>query len=162
SHTLIFVLGGCLLGAVQLIVGIAFGLWLRRDDAADGGNGHDMVQASLIAKRLQHLTDEMSNCVGEHRSTLEQANQLLTSGDEVGNEKLAELVVDVTGNIVRANQNRKCKLETAEGRLQEQAVELEAHICRSLTDPLTGLPNRREFNERLEERIGAWNRRREV
>jgi diguanylate cyclase (GGDEF)-like protein len=46
--------------------------------------------------------------------------------------------------------------------LQEQAVEIEAHISRSLTDPLTGLPNRREFNERLEERMGAWNRRREV
>jgi diguanylate cyclase len=162
SHTLIFVLGGCLLGAVQLVVGVAFGLWLRRDDSADGENGHDMVQASLIAKRLQRLTDEMSSCVGEHRSTLEQASQLLTSGGEVGSEQLAELVVDVIGNIVRANQNLKCKLETAEGRLQEQAVELEAHICRSLTDPLTGLPNRREFNERLEGRIGAWNRRREV
>ena len=46
--------------------------------------------------------------------------------------------------------------------MQEQAVEIEAHISRSLTDPLTGLPNRREFNERLEERMGAWNRRREV
>jgi diguanylate cyclase (GGDEF)-like protein len=71
-------------------------------------------------------------------------------------------VVDVIGDIVRANQNLKCKLETAEGRLQEQAVEIETHICRSITDPLTGLPNRREFNERLEERIAAWNRRREV
>jgi diguanylate cyclase len=75
---------------------------------------------------------------------------------------LAELVVDVIGDVVRANQNLKTKLVTAEGRLQEQAVEIEAHISRSLTDPLTGLPNRREFNERLEERMGAWNRRRDV
>src|SRR5437588_1869638 len=35
-------------------------------------------------------------------------------------------------------------------------------MSRSLTDPLTGLPNRREFNERLEQRMGAWTRRREV
>jgi diguanylate cyclase len=160
SHTLILVLGGCLLGAVQLIVGIALGLWLRRDNP--DGNGQDIIQASLIAKRLQHLTDEMSSCVGEHRSKLDHASQLLTSGGEIGNEQLAELVVDVIGDIVRANQKMKCKLETAEGRLQEQAVELEAHICRSLTDPLTGLPNRREFNERLDERIAAWNRRRDV
>ena len=66
------------------------------------------------------------------------------------------------GDIVRANQNLQSKLDTAESRLQEQAVEIEAHISRSLTDPLTGLPNRREFNDRLEERMGAWNRRREV
>src|SRR5262245_57346224 len=163
SNTLICVLGGCLLGVIQLVVGVVIGLWLRRGPSeSKSDNPQDMMQASLIAQRLQHLTDEMSSCVGEHRSTLDRASQLLTSGGEVGNEQLAELVGDVIGDIVRANQNLKCKLETAEGRLQEQAVELEAHICRSLTDPLTGLPNRREFNERLEERIGAWNRRREV
>ena len=66
------------------------------------------------------------------------------------------------GDVVRANQNLKTKLDTAEGRLQEQAVEIEAHMSRSLTDALTGLPNRREFNARLEERMGAWNRRRDV
>jgi diguanylate cyclase (GGDEF)-like protein len=68
----------------------------------------------------------------------------------------------VIGDVVRANQNLQSKLDTAENRLQEQAVEIEAHISRSLTDPLTGLPNRREFNDRLEERMAAWNRRREV
>jgi diguanylate cyclase len=163
NHTVIFVLGGCLLGAVQLAVGIVLGLWLRHGDSkTNSPDGQDMIQAGLIAKRLQHLTDEMSSSVGEHRSKLDQASHLLTSGGEIGNEQLAELVVDVIGDIVRANQNLKTKLETAEGRLQEQAVEIEAHMSRSLTDALTGLPNRREFNERLEERIAAWNRRREV
>ena len=120
------------------------------------------MQASLIAKRLQDLADEMSSSVGEHRSKLDQASQLLTSGTDTSDESLAELVVDVIGDVVRANQNLKTKLDTAEGRLQEQAVEIEAHMSRSLTDALTGLPNRREFNERLEERMGAWNRRRDV
>jgi diguanylate cyclase len=120
------------------------------------------MQASLIAKRLQDLADEMSLSVGEHRSKLDQASQLLTSGTDTNDDQLTELVVDVIGNVVRANQNLKTKLDTAEGRLQEQAVEIEAHMSRSLTDALTGLPNRREFNARLEERMGAWNRRRDV
>ena len=120
------------------------------------------MQASLIAKRMQDLADEMSSSVGEHRSKLDQASQLLTSGTDTSDESLAELVVDVIGDVVRANQNLKTKLNTAEGRLQEQAVEIEAHMSRSLTDALTGLPNRREFNARLEERMGAWNRRRDV
>jgi diguanylate cyclase (GGDEF)-like protein len=68
----------------------------------------------------------------------------------------------VIGNVVRANQGLKSKLDMAEGRLQEQAVEIEAHMSRSLTDALTGLPNRREFNERLEQRMSAWNRRQDV
>lgn len=163
SHTLYFVLGGCLLGAVQLLAGIALGLWIRRPGSTAARDGQqDILQASLIAKRLQTLADEMSLSVGEHRNKLDQASQLLTSGNEHGDESLTELVVDVIGDIVRANQGLQTKLNTAENRLQEQAVEIEAHISRSLTDPLTGLPNRREFNERLEERMGAWNRRRDV
>jgi diguanylate cyclase (GGDEF)-like protein len=74
---------------------------------------------------------------------------------------LAELVVNVIGDVVRANHSLQSKLETAENRLEEQAAEIEAHISRSLTDPLTGLPNRREFNDRMEERMSAWNRRQE-
>jgi diguanylate cyclase len=163
SNTLIFVLGGCLIGAIQMAVGIVLGTWARRGSSATAGPArHDLMQASLIAKRLQDLADEMSSSVGEHRSKLEQASQLLTSGADTSDESLTELVVDVIGNVVRANQGLKSKLDMAEGRLQEQAVEIEAHMSRSLTDALTGLPNRREFNERLEERMGAWNRRRDV
>jgi diguanylate cyclase len=162
SQALLIILGGCLLGAVQLTAGIAIGMWLRRNDSSDAHRGRqDMIQASAIARRLKALADEMSSSVGAHRSELNQASQLLTSAEANSDEALAELVVDVIGDIVRANQNLQSKLETAETRLQEQASEIEAHISRSLTDPLTGLPNRREFNERLEERMSAWNRRHE-
>ena len=160
SQTLFLVLGGGLLGAVQLAAGIAIGMWLRRSDRSEVHRGRqDMLRANAIANRLKALADEMSSSVGEHRSELDQASQLLTSTEARSDEALAELVVDVIGDIVRANQNLQSKLETAESRLQEQAVEIETHISRSLTDPLTGLPNRREFNDRLEERMSAWNRR---
>jgi diguanylate cyclase (GGDEF)-like protein len=154
------VLGGCLLGAVQMIAGVALGMWMRRSTGR--GNQHDLMQASLIAKRLQTLADEMASSAQEHRSKLDDASQLLTSGNAGKDQAMTELVVDVIGEVVRANQKLQVKLDTAEGRLQEQAVEIEAHISRSLTDALTGLPNRREFNTRLEERMSAWNRRREV
>src|SRR4051812_21013000 len=163
SHTLFFVLGGGLLAAVQLAIGVILGMWVKRSDStATEHSKHDLMQAGLIAKRLQSLADEMSSSAQEHRSKLDRASHLLTSGANTSDESLAELVVDVIGDVVRANQNLKSKLNTAEGRLQEQAVEIEAHMSRSLTDALTGLPNRREFNERLEERMGAWNRRRDV
>jgi diguanylate cyclase len=163
SHTLLFVLGGCLLGALQLVLGVAIGTWIRRGSSADTRRGQqDMLQVSLIAKRLQALADEMSSNVGEHATQLDKASELLTINQPGSDESLAEIVVEVIGDIVRSNQNLKTKLETAENRLQEQATQIETHISRSLTDPLTGLPNRREFNERLEERMSAWNRRGEV
>jgi diguanylate cyclase len=163
SQTLFLVLGGGLLGAIQLVAGISIGMWLRRGDRSEvHRDRQDMLRVNTIAKRLKALADEMSSSVGEHRSELDHASQLLTSSEERSDEALAELVVDVIGDIVRANQNLQSKLETAETRLQEQATEIETHISRSLTDPLTGLPNRREFNDRLEERMSAWKRRNEL
>jgi diguanylate cyclase len=163
SQTLFLVLGGGLLGAIQLAVGITLGMWLRRADRSELHRGRqDMLRASAIARRLKALADEMSSSVGEHRSELDHASELLTSSEAPSDEALAELVVDVIGDIVRANQNLQSKLETAETRLQEQATEIETHISRSMTDPLTGLPNRREFNDRLEERMSAWKRRKEA
>src|SRR2546421_1848809 len=129
SPTLLFVVGGCLLGAIQLIAGVALGMWLRRDNVVTAqGNNHDMVQASLIAKRLQALADEMSSSAQEHRNKLDQASQLLTLTNDGNEQAMAELVVDVIGDVVRANQKLQVKLDTAESRLQEQAVEIEAHI----------------------------------
>ncbi len=163
SNTLLLVFGGCLLGAIQLVVGVAIGMWARRPDAAASSRGrYDMQQAGTIAKQLQTLANEMSSIVDEHCSELEQASQLLTVDGAVGDETIANMVMNVIGEIVHANRGLRSKLDTAENRLQDQAVEIEAHISRSLTDPLTGLPNRREFNERLEERMSAWQRRREV
>jgi diguanylate cyclase len=161
--TLTIVLVGCLLGAVQLTIGILVGMWLRRGDKAVEQRGRqDMLSASRIAQRLQALAGEVSTSVGEHQHRIEKASELLASEATRDDETITELVVDVIGGIVEANHQLKFKLETAEHRLQEQAIEIEAHISRSLTDPLTGLPNRREFDARLAERMSGWNRRGEV
>jgi diguanylate cyclase len=163
SQTTLLILGGCLLGAVQLLGGIAIGIWIRRSEHSDSQRSRrEMLHASRIAERLKALADEISSSAHAHRSELDRASQLLKSDAARSDEALAELVVDVIGDIMRANHNLQSQLETAESRLEEQAVEIEAHISRSLTDPLTGLPNRREFNGRLEERMSAWKRRQEV
>jgi diguanylate cyclase len=153
------VLGGCLLAGLQLAIGAVIGYWFRRPKQEP--NVPNIYETGAIAKRLQELALEMSSSVGDHVHQLRQATKQLTASDSGGTE-IAELVVDVINGVVSSNHNLQAKLDTAEGRLQEQAVEIEAHISRSLTDPLTGLPNRREFNERLEERMGAWSRRQEV
>jgi diguanylate cyclase (GGDEF)-like protein len=163
SQTLLLILGGCLLGAIQMTAGIAIGMWLRRTKTPAPPTGrHEMIHASEIAKRLQTLADDMTSSVGEHRARLDHASHLLASNEGRSGPALAELVVGVIDEIVRANHSLQSKLETAESRLQVQANEIETYISRSLTDPLTGLPNRREFDNRMEERMAAWKRRQEI
>ncbi len=163
---LLIVIGGCTLGLIQLGIGIAIGMWLRRGDSresTDSSRGQEEIrQAGLIAQRLQVLADEMSSNIGAHRAHLDNASQALTSEDRPADESMTKIVTEVIDDIVRANQTLQSKLETAEARLQEQAAELQTHISQALTDSLTGLPNRRAFNERLEERMSAWKRRGEA
>jgi diguanylate cyclase len=163
SSAWLFVIGGCLLGVVQLATGVFIGLWLRRRDHAAAQDAQQRLQgADLIAERLRKLTDEVSLSVGEHQAQIQCANDVLTSESKKTGESLAELVLGVIGGIVQANQRLQSKLETAEQRLQEQATEIETYIARSLTDPLTGLANRREFDDRLADRLAGWNRRGEI
>ena len=147
SNALLLVLGGCLLGALQLIVGVLIGLWARGPAHSANGRGrYDLQEASSIARKLRRLANEMATVVDDHVSELRQANEILTIDGIQPTEELPDAVMNVVAQIVQANQTLQSKLDHAEGRLQEQAVEIEAHISRSLTDPLTGLPNRRVFN----------------
>jgi diguanylate cyclase len=164
TSTYWIVFAGCLLGLIQLCAGVAIGMWLRRggNTAAEQEGQQVLLDANRIAERLQALAGEVSTSVGEHQQRIEAASEKLTTDAAGDDESITELVVDVIGGIVRANHQLQTKLDTAESRLQEQAEEIQAHISRSLTDPLTGLANRREFNERLEERMAGWKRRGEV
>src|SRR5262245_46667600 len=108
TNTLILILGGCLLGALQLIVGLAIGLWVRRPSGpAERRGRHDIEQAAAIAERLQELANEMSTSVDAHRVELEQASLLLTADSRRSDDSVAELVGNVIGDIVHSNQNLK-------------------------------------------------------
>jgi diguanylate cyclase (GGDEF)-like protein len=160
SSTFLFVFSGCLLGALQLAVGIAVGLRIRRHQT-DGGvrRRAEIRQAERIAQRLQSLADDMSSCVDEHRRQLENASRQLTAKNDQDDHSLADLVAGVISEVVGANQTLQSKLQLAETRLQEQAAEIEAQMSRAMTDALTGLPNRREFDERLAASMDAWTKR---
>jgi diguanylate cyclase len=153
------VISGCLLATILLLVGMAVGMWMARGATAlllDGRR--EMHQARLIASRLQQLTSDVSSIVDEHRGQIDDAIQQLATTRHQDNESLAKLVVDVFDNIVNANKSLQSSLTSAEDQLQEQAEEIEAHMSLSMTDPLTGLLNRRGFDEQLEARIAARRR----
>ena len=166
SSTFIFVLSGCLLGVVHIAVGIAVGMWLRRSERGGSGPSHGEIrQAERIAQRLQALADDMSSCVDEHRLQIARASRQLSEKSgrfDPGAAGVADVVAGVISEVVGANQTLQLKLNSAEARLQEQATEIEAQMSRAMTDALTGLPNRREFNERLEASMEAWRQRGEA
>lgn len=157
--TLLVIAVGCLLGAIQFAAGFALGLRLRAGRSCRGLHAPDANPAEHYALRLHSLADDMSSSVGEHRTYLEEAGRLLSATTSRNEAQLADLAANVIGNVVGANRKLQARLESAEVRLQEQATEIEAHMSRALTDSLTGLPNRREFDQRLEASLANWRKR---
>jgi diguanylate cyclase len=147
---------GWVIATVLLLIGMALGIWMGGGTTSHLLDGHrEMHQARLIASRLQHLTKDVSTIVDEHRAQIDQAIQQLANTRHRDHESLAKLVVDVFGNIVSANKSLELSLSSAESRLQEQAEEIEAHMSLSMTDPLTGLLNRRGFDDQLNTQLAA-------
>ncbi len=72
---------------------------------------------------------------------------------------MEDAVSQTVADILQANQELQYKLSTAEVRLQRQEEELQSHLAEARTDALTGICNRRAFDDELNRRIAEWQRR---
>lgn len=158
---------GVALGILQVAAGVAIGLWLarRRSPAAghvqENSGGPDRERASRLAGDLKSLTDSVASSVERHSAAIASIDQRLrteTPGAdaEAFNTPLTNLVVGVVGEMLGANERLQTELTQAKSELQQQSIELAQHRSEALTDPLTGLPNRRALDDHLRSRQQAW------
>ena len=158
--TMTIVLVGIVLGAVQLAAGIVIGrCWpagrgrSRQDELLSPGN------LEKFGGRLYRLVAAVADDVGEHKSEISRANDELSSVQASGEASLTEVVLGTIAKVMQINERLQDRLSTAEDRLQDQARRMESHIAEARTDPLTGLPNRRAFDDALVRRIAEWQRK---
>lgn len=156
SPTLQLILGGSLLGVLQIAAGVAFGLWLRRPGGDD--RDADLLRAHEIAHNLHDLTHQISGTMDNHRSRFEAAEQTLLAHSKDKQQPTTELVIGVVAEILMANRQLQDELTQAQTQLAEQTVEIESHLTTSLTDSLTNLPNRRALDEQLARRLEDYRK----
>lgn len=105
----------------------------------------DMVQC--VVESVQDLADGMRTDVHEHSQSVERINDDLTTISGVAD---VESVARVIAHLIEANRHLDSRLNLAETRLMEQSHQLRSHRVEARTDALTGLPNRRVFDEGLQ------------
>jgi diguanylate cyclase len=106
---------------------------------------------------LVQFTSDFSQDVSEYRSLIEAAAaraQALT-GDTKGSNGTSALLL---AQIIQANEHLRCRLDEAESSLQCRSAELESYMTEARTDALTGLSNRRAFDDELTRRMAAFRR----
>lgn len=158
STTALYVFAGTLLGLTQFALGTAFGFWIRRYRADRNCPQLDRQRAEELLNRLTGLASGLTQDVRGHQAHIAEINDRLTASGAAAPSTLTDIVVGVVSEVLKANRDLQQRLSSAEAQLQQQSQDLASYLTRALTDELTGLPNRRAFDDQLRQRLEGYFR----
>lgn len=110
-------------------------------------------QAKEALAHLHDLAAKVAADVGAHSDRVQEINNELCDGDQTRGAVFAAM-----NGLIEANERMQQKLDSAEHRLQEQARQMESMEAQVLTDALTGIANRRAFDEFVKRQQSEFQR----
>lgn len=164
----ILMVAALVMTGLLLAVGFAAGWFSRGKGAAPDGptpealaeakqREKEVDQARSLLADVQNLAADMRSDVGQHATRVERISKELADAQDGGPGDGAA-VGDAVRQILESNGELNRRLREAEKKLAEQAVQIKTHETASLTDQLTGVPNRRAFDRHLAERISDFQK----
>jgi diguanylate cyclase len=165
-----FLLVNVVCAFVALAAGFAAGVWFfgtRRPDAAaakkpdpkpDPRSQQASERTAMASGRLVDLAKGMAADVGDHAAKVNAITADLRSSQRDSGPADAA-VYAALDKILEANRELQQKLENAEKQIETQAAEIRSHESEARTDSLTGLANRRAFDDEMRRRIAEWERK---
>jgi len=127
-------------------------LWARRRQPKVG---NPSVNALQMIQQMSRLAAVMSGDFSQHQKLMRSVSEEV---EKLGGTVDAEALREMLGRLNAANRNLNLKLSEMQRDLDAKAAEVKSLVCESRTDALTGLPNRRSFNESIQHRIGEIRR----
>lgn len=136
-------------GTGLLILGLVLGNWMaKRSSPPVVQPGVDPQQFLLFLHNLSRLTSEVSVDVSKYQTQLNTLTQKVGSDPQNASK---EEVQKLLKQIMDANNSLQNRLDQAEERLESQTKEIASYLTEARTDGLTGLANRRAFDQFLDE-----------
>jgi diguanylate cyclase len=168
-----FLLVNLLCACLALGVGFAAGVWFfgakmakpaaqdRRKKPAPKSNEdakRAAERAAMAATRVADLAKNVASDVGDHAAKMKAISADLAGidRDAVGANGAVFTALD---QMLAANTELQERLAKAEEQLAAQALEIRAHESEARTDSLTGIANRRAFDDELKRRHSEWERK---
>jgi diguanylate cyclase len=142
---------------LELLADFGYGIMMSSGGAGAGWLLHRALRASTaevpeerkmakeVLNRLKDLAAHMAADVGQHSSRVEEINQELT----VREPHEPEGVISAVARLIESNQAMQSQLGAVEDKLHEQARLVEKKVAEARTDVLTGLANRRAFDDKV-------------
>lgn len=162
-----FILVNLLFAGVALAIGFLAGAWFlgggkdRRAESAEERRKRtlEFERSAMASGRLRDLAHGMASDVGEHSSRVHKITENLQSLDLSDIEATGAGIVSALSEIVTANDTLQQRLAKAEAQIKAQAEEIRGYELEARTDSLTGLSNRRAFDDELKRRYSEWERK---
>ncbi|MHB0954771.1 MAG: GGDEF domain-containing protein [Pirellulaceae bacterium] len=145
------------LAALLLCAGLAIGVTIGKRHSSQGAA--DRAQLHRLIAMLTPLADwthGLAADMAQFRSLLGGVSLLFRDAPQNDRQRLD--TAGLLSQVVEANEQLQRRLNRAEHMLKEQTSEMSTYMSEARTDALTGLPNRRAFDEDLARRMAEWRR----
>jgi len=170
-----FLIVNLLCACIALGVGFATGVWffgakvykppkpepVKKQPAPKPAEDSKRIaeRAAMAASRVADLAKNVASDVGDHAAKMKAISADLAGIDRQSTE-VNGVVFTALDQMLAANTELQERLAKAEQQLAAQAAEIKAHESEARTDSLTGLSNRRAFDDELKRRLSEWERKR--
>ncbi len=152
---LLYLLMGLLFGTTLLAIGIALGLWMGKRFGLANSTQFALEQQQIAAalKNMANWTSDFAGDFSRYQNTMQSLSR-----DAADNKKVRtkEEVQRLLERIVEANGQLQSRLDSAEEKLEVQTKQLAGYLSEARTDGLTGLANRKAFDQKLDESFAKW------
>ncbi len=144
---------GAVLAAALLLIGLLIGAWISRRSLSLAGAAKNDALEQLLSG-LSRWTNGFASDMSHIKQVIDVASEEMQHLGDQPADKANQLLAQ----IAAANDLLQKRISDAEQTLVEQSQQLAAYMNEARTDSLTGLPNRRVFDDELARRIAEWQR----
>lgn len=145
-----------------MCVGLVVGYWVGRGARKSDGNAAPPGQRESTLKMLLQVLEEMERITGDVRERNTEIEKTARHVDDLEvTPEMQEIKHALLGHVAKllnSNQSLEDDLLYAQYRMQEQADEIDTARQEARTDALTGVSNRKAFDEKLHLNLGKWLR----
>ncbi|AMV34598.1 Response regulator PleD [Pirellula sp. SH-Sr6A] len=165
----LYLMMGLLFGTTFLSVGIALGYWFSKRGQPDyplSSSSHplnslapavpSLDETQQIVNAIRNFatwTTDLAGDFSRYQSTLSSLTRRAADGSSIQTKEDVQVLLE---QIVAANRLLQERLDSAEQKLEDQTKQLAGYLSEARTDGLTGLANRRAFDQKIEECFSNW------
>ncbi len=123
------------------------------ENIAAGFGEEKFADIQEIVDSVSGLTDDVAKGIDRHNTLVQEISDEL-SGDDNGDIKT---VLQAVASLIKANESMQSELNSAKKQLEDQSQQMDTFAADARTDSLTGLSNRRAFDEVIQKLLAEQN-----